>query len=85
MNTPGFTADASLYRARRQYRSLAIHALRSDNELIPQYGRDRAERIRDTLGTGTVHCTPGKCLRYSDRYFGTCILWEDDDCYWWPW
>ncbi len=96
MNMPGFTADASLYKTRGRYQSVATGVdSRGDNKIISQ-DRQSAQHVVNTLGIGAVHCdTKRTCMGYTDyptgdgRTMRTCtggyMEVEVEPCYWWPW
>jgi hypothetical protein len=89
MNTPGFTANASLYRTMRHFRSLPIRGeSRQNNEVISQVSKDKAEWIRSTLGFGRVDCTfvcaEWRSCGYEEYSGKTCCTWGYDDCVWRP-
>lgn len=86
-NTPGFTAEASLYRSRQHQSVRSRSKVHRGDEVVSQLSQEEAESIRDTIGVGTVRCSSGRCLRWSTGYdpgVRFCTWW-DRNCYWWPW
>ena len=89
MNTPGFTAESSLYRTVRHFHSLPNRGeSRRNNEVISQMTRDEAEETRRNMGgAGTVrcfyHCLQWDVCGYDPNFHMCCNNWGES-CYWYP-
>jgi hypothetical protein len=79
MNMPKFTADASLYRTRWHYQSVATRVGScGDNEVIAQRTWGQAEQTRRTLGFGVARCY-SVCPKNPQQ-----TQFCREECYWWP-
>jgi hypothetical protein len=87
---PSFTAESALRKTNRHYQSLVTQTRSNRNSIISQLPGDRktADWLRDRLGFGRTHCTPGACLEWAndgyDPWNSRYCVNREDICYWLP-